>query len=137
MPLPTEQQRALDGIGADLAASGPKLARMFTVFGRLYEGEPITLETLPRHASVSRLAGRLLSRRSGASGNQLKRTIIGRWTGSWGSVATLFIVLALVVLAFAYAKPSSKHWTGHGCIATKAWVCIYTPPSMPPKGTAP
>src|SRR6266700_7970872 len=48
MSLPACQQRALDRMEGALRASEPRLASMYTIFGRLNAGEPIGTERLTR-----------------------------------------------------------------------------------------
>src|SRR6266576_4977000 len=48
MSLPACQQRALDRMEGALRASEPRLASMYTIFGRLNSGEPIGTERLTR-----------------------------------------------------------------------------------------
>ncbi len=48
MSLPACQQRALDRMEGALRASEPRLASMYTIFGRLNAGEPIGAERLTR-----------------------------------------------------------------------------------------
>src|SRR6185312_6742677 len=48
MALPACQQRALDRMEGALRASEPRLASMYTIFGRLNAGEPIGTERLTR-----------------------------------------------------------------------------------------
>lgn len=112
MSLPTGEQRILDGIAERLRVSEPRLASMFSIFGRLCRNDaPPPREQLPPAGSIRRLAAirrRDQSRRAvrpdwvtrpppGRQGPQSRRHQIGQVAFLIANVAVAVAVTCILI----------------------------------------
>jgi hypothetical protein len=105
--LPVAQQRVLDGIEGALRASEPKLASMFSIFGRLNADEPLGAEPLARPRPRP---GRLRWLRSGT-------TIY-----AFVLVPVMFAMITIGALLSSRAHSVATCETGYSSGAGSPWV---------------
>jgi hypothetical protein len=157
MGLPARQRRRLDGIEDKLCRSDPRLAAMFTMFGRLTGDEEMPrIEELAHRAAVlgvrirlwlaaarTRLrsaagqrapSGKRPRSRSGSRSRRPARSPAGGRAGRWRPMA-VFFPLALVLMSLSIFV-AARFGSTPRCVATAAVATAKLNPKSKPTAKA-
>lgn len=132
MSISEQEQQALECIESDLAISGPGLAAMLAMFGRLTAGEEMPAREKVWRAAALSSAGPV----GGASTETQPASVrpIVRWLGKRVAWRLLWLVaaIAMIASALAFDRGAAKGI----CTASRTAACVQAPAPAPGRSGA-